>query len=164
MSKRSIFISAILLLNCSAVFAAYPQTQGQSGQVQQSQSQLRWYTNYNQAAQAAQSENKPIVLFFTGSDWCGWCKKIHQEVFSSPDFAQAVGNQFVFVEVDFPMNSQLPADQAQQNANLKQKYGITGYPTIVVLDSRGNFIAETGYRPGGGRAYADYLRQLVQQR
>lgn len=124
--------------------------------------QIKWYTNYSQAVQEAQKNHLPILLFFTGSDWCGWCKKMHQEVFSSPDFIQSAGRSFVFVDIDFPMNKQLPADITQQNAQLKQKFGITGYPTIVVLDPNQNFIAESGYRSGGGKAYADYLNQLVQ--
>jgi protein disulfide-isomerase len=124
--------------------------------------QINWYTNYAQAVQEAQKARKPILLFFTGSDWCGWCKKMHQEIFASPDFISQVGNGFVFVDVDFPMNTKLPAELAQQNTQLKQKYGVTGYPTVIILDSNENFIAETGYRPGGGKAYADYLRQLLQ--
>lgn len=126
-------------------------------------SQIRWFSNYNQAVQEAQQSKLPILLFFTGSDWCGWCKKMHAEIFSSPEFAQAAGNAFVFVDVDFPMNKQLPAELAQQNTQLKQKYGVTGYPTVIVLDPNQNFVAETGYRPGGGKAYADYLKQLLQQ-
>lgn len=127
----------------------------------QQMGQIRWYTSYSEAAAVAKKENKPLLLFFTGSDWCGWCKKMHQEVFSSSEFAQSVGNNFIFVEVDFPMNKPLPSAQQQENNQLKQKYGITGYPTIIILDPNGNFIAETGYRPGGGKAYADYLKQLL---
>lgn len=122
-------------------------------------SQIQWHTNFNQAMQLAQKERKPIVLFFTGSDWCGWCKKMHQEIFASSEFAQAAGNQFIFVEIDFPRGRQLSPEMAQQNEMLKQKYGITGFPTVILLDSNGNFIAETGYMPGGGRAFAAYLKQ-----
>jgi len=123
---------------------------------------IRWYTNFQQAANDARQSQKPMLLFFTGSDWCGWCKKIQQEVFSNSDFARSVGGDFIFVEIDFPMNKQLPPDLAQQNAQLKRQFGITGYPTVIILDSQQNIIAETGYRAGGGRAYADYLKQFVQ--
>ncbi len=141
--------------------SSQPTASQQQGSMQQASS-VHWYTNYNQAAAQAQKEKKPLLLFFTGTDWCGWCKKMDQEIFSSPDFAKAAGNEFVFVELDYPMNKKLPQDEAQQNASLKQKFGITGYPTVVILDPNGNFIAESGYRPGGGKAYADYLKQLVQ--
>lgn len=123
---------------------------------------INWFTDYSQATAAAKKQNKPMILFFTGSDWCGWCKKMVQEVFKSPEFAQEVGNDFIFVDVDFPMNQQLAANITQQNAQLKQQYGVTGYPTLIILDSNQNFVAETGYRPGGGKAYADYLKQLIQ--
>jgi thiol-disulfide isomerase/thioredoxin len=124
--------------------------------------QIQWLMNYQQAVGAAKQQSRYILLFFTGSDWCGWCKKMESEVFSDPAFANAVSSKFVFVEVDFPMNKALPSDIAQQNAQLKQQYGITGYPTVVILDSNQNFVAETGYRPGGGREYANYLMGLVQ--
>ena len=130
-------------------------------QPSQGSSKIQWLTNYQQAMTAAQGDKKSVLLFFTGSDWCGWCKKIEKEVFETSDFASAVGNKFVFVKLDFPMNNQLPREEAQQNAMLKQKYGVSGFPTIVILDSSGNFLAETGYRPGGGKEYADYLLGLI---
>lgn len=158
--KRLLFVICLSLLPFGiapimAQPAAMNPPAGQPGQIQ-------WYTNYNQAVQEAQRTRLPIILFFTGSDWCGWCKKMQQEIFSSPEFVQSAGNSFIFVEVDFPMNKQLPPEITQQNTQLKQKYGVTGYPTLVILDYNQNFVAESGYRAGGGRAYADYLRQLLQ--
>jgi len=147
------FCLAMFTLGTSSAFAQQAQATG---------SKIQWFTNYNTAVKEAAKNQKPIVLFFTGSDWCGWCKKMHQEVFSSPDFVSQVGNAFIFVDVDFPMNQQLAPEIAQQNNMLKQKFGVTGYPTVIILDSKENFIAETGYRPGGGKAYADYLKQLIQ--
>jgi len=171
---KHLLVACILALGFSPAFAANNQkphsntgnahaTQQQQQQASsKSQSgQIKWYKNFSEAAAAAKQAHKPLLLFFTGSDWCGWCKKMDQEVFSSSDFAQAVGNDFVFVEIDFPMNKPLPPEQTQANNELKKKYGVTGYPTIIILDSSGNFIAETGYRPGGGKAYADYLKQLL---
>lgn len=122
---------------------------------------IQWYTNYQEAAQVAKKDKKPLFLFFTGSDWCGWCKKMESEILSTPDFANAAGSRFVFVMLDFPMNQTLPPDIAEQNNQLKQKYGVTGYPTVIILDSNENFVAETGYRSGGGKAYADYIFGLV---
>lgn len=164
MTKR--FLLSLVLgcctLGMTSLFAQYsanPSTQSQPGSPATA---INWYTNYQQAVSAAKQSNRPIVLFFTGTDWCGWCKKMHQEIFSSPDFIKEVGNNFIFVELDFPMNKQLPQALSQQNIMLKQKFGVTGYPTVVILDPNENFIAETGYRPGGGRSYAEYLRQLLQ--
>ncbi len=160
--RKHLFATCVLALCLSPAFAA-----GQNGKVSppaastQSAGQIKWYKNYNEAEAAAKKANKPLLLFFTGSDWCGWCKKMDQEVFASPDFAKDVGNDFIFAEIDFPMNKPLPPEEQQVNNNLKQKYGVTGYPTVIILDANGNFIAETGYRPGGGKTYAEYLKQLL---
>jgi protein disulfide-isomerase len=140
--------------------------QPQSGVSQQPANQIQWYTNYNEALKVAKQNNKPVLLFFTGSDWCGWCKKMMQEIFSSPEFTQTLGNSFVFIEIDFPMNKKLAPEIAQQNNQLKQENGVTGYPTVIIkkyVNDNLTFVAETGYRPGGGKAYADYLNQLMQQ-
>ncbi len=158
--KKYLLAACLMALGFTPLSAAYQQQMGNGSAMQQA-GQMKWYKSYSEAAQVAQKDKKPLLLFFTGSDWCGWCKKMDQEVFASPEFAKMVGNDFIFVEIDFPMNKPLPAQQQQENNSLKQKYGVSGYPTIIILDSNGNFIAETGYRPGGGKAYAEYLKQLL---
>jgi thioredoxin-related protein len=124
--------------------------------------QIQWTSNYSVGMQQAAKEGKNVFLYFTGSDWCGWCKKLDQEVLSQAEFANATGSKFVFVKLDYPMNKAGDEAQVQQNARLKQQYGVTGFPTVVLLDSKGTFIAETGYRSGGPRSYAAYIEQLIQ--
>ncbi|MCH9609419.1 MAG: Disulfide bond reductase DsbH [Chlamydiales bacterium] len=133
----------------------------QSPQMQTQGSSIQWFTDYQSAMQMAQKERKPLILYFTGSDWCGWCKKMDSEIFSSPEFTSAVGSKFIFVKLDFPMNQKLPQEEIQQNAQLKQRYGVTGYPTIVIVDASGGFLGQTGYRSGGGKAYANYLDSFL---
>jgi len=135
---------------------AQQQEKVQSGQRPQSGT-FKWYTNFDEASMVASQSRRPMVLYFTGSDWCGWCKKMDQEVFASSEFQNAVGGKYIFVKLDFPMNSKLPESEMRQNAQLKQRYGVTGYPTLVLIDSEGSFIGETGYRSGGGRSYAEWL-------
>lgn len=169
MFKKAFIFAALSCLTGSLLFADAGQNvnsgSGQQsgygyGQAAPSQGKIQWYTDFNQALQVAKQQNKPIVLFFTGSDWCGWCKKINQEVFSSADFASIAGDKFIFVDVDFPRNKQQPQQIMQQNADLKQKYNVTGYPTVIIIDSNQNLLETTGYRPGGGKEYANYLLQF----
>ena len=156
---------AVILLALLSTTFLYAQNgqQPMKGQTQMTHSsgKIMWMDNYEQAMQQASKEHMPVILYFTGSDWCGWCKKMDQEVFASPAFAEEVGHKFVFVKVDFPMNSKLPESMARQNAQLKQRYGVTGYPTVVIVDAQGGFIGETGYRSGGGKAYAQWLEQFL---
>ena len=156
--KRMIVLFSILLCYGITAFAA---TNGSPIPTVVQGSSIKWNTNFNAAVSQAKQANKYILLFFTGSDWCGWCKKLDNEVFSTSEFANTVGNQFVFVELDFPMGQKPSSEVEKQNADLKKKFGVTGFPTVVILDSAQNFVAETGYRSGGGKAYADYLLGLL---
>jgi hypothetical protein len=38
-------------------------------------SSLNWTTDYQAALKQGAQENKTILLFFTGSDWCTWIRK-----------------------------------------------------------------------------------------
>lgn len=123
---------------------------------------INWMTNYEQAVNQAKSTSKPIVLFFTGSDWCSWCIKLERESLDTREFAMAVGDRFIFVKLDFPVNSPLPSNIASQNKQLQKKFNVRGFPTLVILDpNQLTQIGTTGYRAGGGRAYADHLLKII---
>jgi len=107
--------------------------------------ELDWQTDLPKAQAQAKTEKKLVMLDFTGSDWCGWCIKLNKEVFSRPAFAEYAKKNLVAVEVDFPNKKRLSAAQKQANDALAKKYGIRGYPTIIVLDSEGKKVGELGY-------------------
>lgn len=122
---------------------------------------INWLTNYDEAVSLSKSNSKPIVLFFTGSDWCGWCSKLEKEALDTPEFAQIAGTRFVFVKLDFPLNTTLPPHLAVQNKDLQKKYNVKGFPALIILDHQQNQIGSTGYRPGGGKMYAEHLSKFI---
>lgn len=122
---------------------------------------ITWMTNYNLAATQAKESGKPLLLFFTGSDWCVWCIKAEKEIFSTPEFTQAAGDKFVFVKVDFPLNQDLSVDQVAQNEKLKNQYSVRAFPTMVLVSPSGTVLATTGYAEGGGAKYAAMLLKLA---
>ncbi|BBI16502.1 thioredoxin family protein [Neochlamydia sp. S13] len=123
---------------------------------------LQWMTNYEEAENLSRATFKPIILFFTGSDWCNWCSKLEQESLDTPEFAQAVGDKFIFMRLDFPVNSTLPTPLAVQNKQLQKKYNIRSFPTLIILDGQQQKqIGITGYRAGGGKMYAAHLSKIV---
>ncbi len=93
-----------------------------------------WLHDLETARAQAKAENKALLLFFTGSDWCGWCVRLHSTVFNTPAFAQYTQDKFILLEIDMPHNKakQSPAEQAQNKA-LVSKYNITAYPSVLVL-------------------------------
>lgn len=120
-----------------------------------------WQTDFTAAKAKAKAENKLLLVDFTGSDWCGWCIRLKQEVFDQELFQSEAPKQFVLVELDFPRQKQLSAALKEQNDRLARQYKIQGYPTILVLDADGAVIARTGYQAGGPEKYMRHLVAFV---
>lgn len=115
-----------------------------------------WLVDLDEAYTVSQKEGKPILANFTGSDWCGWCKKLDADVFSKPEFQDWAKKNVVLLEVDFPRRFQIPQKNQQQNGALQQALGITGYPTIWLMNitkdaATGKYnlnpLGKTGYTP-----------------
>lgn len=100
-----------------------------SGILTQAQ-ELNWQTDMAKATEQSLKEKKPLLLFFTGSDWCGWCLKLQRDVLKTTEFATWATQNVILVELDFPRNK--PQDPAikTQNQQLAQTFGIQGYPTV----------------------------------
>jgi protein disulfide-isomerase len=90
---------------------------------------LVWHTDLNKAIELANKQNKPMMLFFTGSDWCGWCKRLQQEVFTQTEFKKWAQDNVILVEVDFPRANIQTEEVKAQNRNLQQQFAVRGYPT-----------------------------------
>jgi len=112
--------------------------------------ELTWTTSLPEASAKAKKENKLILLNFTGSDWCVWCKKLDADVFSKKEFVDYAAKNLVLVELDFPAAKKLPADLATANNALKDKYSIEGYPTLIALKPDNTVVwKQVGYLEGG---------------
>lgn len=117
-----------------------------------------WITSYPAALKTAAEKNKTVLLDFTGSDWCGWCIKMHKETLSKKDFVSYAADNLVLVEVDFPNNVPQTAEQKKANEALKAKYGIEGFPTFILVDSNGKELGrQVGYLAGGPSAFTDKI-------
>lgn len=120
-----------------------------------------WLTDYDQALKVAAEKKLPVLVDFTGSDWCGWCIRLDKEVFSQDAFKAYAKENLVLLKLDFPRRNKLPKDEAARNQALAEKFGIQGFPTIVLLGDDGQEKARTGYKPGGADAYVEHLKGLL---
>jgi protein disulfide-isomerase len=119
-----------------------------------------WQTDYPHAiAQAAESK-KTVLLNFTGSDWCVWCHRLRDEVFTQKPFLDFAGENLVLVELDFPRKTSQAATQKAQNEKLAAQFHVTSYPTIVVVDSSGRELGRTGYMYGGAKTFVRELKRF----
>jgi cytochrome c biogenesis protein CcmG, thiol:disulfide interchange protein DsbE len=122
-----------------------------------------WHTSYEKAVELAKKNDTPILVNFTGSDWCGWCIRLKNEVFSKQEFQDWATRSVVLLELDFPRSKELPEWLKAQNVRLRDKYEIRGYPTILFLDSGGEVLARSGYKEGGPVVWTADADKLVAQ-
>ena len=118
------------------------------------------YDDFAAALAKAKAENKFIIVDFTGSDWCGWCIRLDKEVFDTPFFIEKAPAKYVLLKLDFPRKKEQSAEIKEANKALSKKYGIEGFPTILILDAKGEKVAQTGYAPGGPEKYLKQLDSL----
>lgn len=93
-----------------------------------------WQTDVDAALALAKTENKAVMVEFTGSDWCPPCMMMKKEVFSKKAFVQGASEDFILVHLDFPNGD---PELAEKNQPAAEKYKIEGFPTVILLDSEG---------------------------
>lgn len=122
-------------------------------------------TDFETARKKAAAEKKPMLVKFTGSDWCPPCMKLNKEVFSKKDFKSAVEKDFVVVILDFPRKTQLSEEQSKANKAVAKKYGLKSYPTVMLMDHKGKvFKSMSGYGGGGVEQYLKVLKDSLRAR
>lgn len=120
-------------------------SQAQEGQV--------WHTNIDEAISVSKKENKPLFLFFTGSDWCGWCIRLQKEVFKTPEFTAWAKDNVVLVELDFPRKNMQTDEIKKQNMELQQFFAVQGYPTVWFTKAGIDPSGKTSFEKQGSQGY-----------
>lgn len=132
-----------------------------AGSDEKTEENSAWLTDYEVAKKQATEENKTILMDFTGSDWCGFCIQLHEEVFSLPEFKDYAKENLVLLELDFPRGKRLSPDLVAQNEKLQEEFKVQGFPTILLLDGEGRPFGRTGYQAGGPTAYIEHLSEFI---
>ena len=122
---------------------------------------LAWLDDYPAAVASAGKSGRPLLLNFTGSDWCVWCHRLRDEVFQTPFFAKYAADSLVLVELDYPRQKTLSPELKKQNSTLAEKYAVTGYPTIILLAANGKMLGRLGYMQGGPKTFVRELKRLI---
>ncbi len=117
-----------------------------------------WMTDLSKAQAKAKAEKKLLFVEFTGSDWCPPCKKLKSEILSTADFAEYAKKNLVLVQLDFPRSKEQSAELKKANQELSKKFGVRGFPTVLVLDGEGKELdRQVGF---GGGSTKDYVAKL----
>ena len=106
-----------------------------------SQDDSSWLVNYEEVYQKSIKENKPIMANFTGSDWCGWCKKLKKAVFDQDEFQKWANENVILFELDYPRRTPQAPEIKKQNQELQQTFRslVRGYPTVLIFDIERSF-------------------------
>jgi thiol-disulfide isomerase/thioredoxin len=106
----------------------------EAGQAAARPKAITW-RSYEEGVAQAQKEGKRTLVDFM-ADWCGYCRKMDADTYSNASVI-ALSGRYVFARVN-----------VDQQGDVARKYGVTGLPTALVLDSGGREIARViGYVP-----------------
>ena len=131
-----------------------------------------WMVSVEKAQAVSAETGKPIMANFTGSDWCGWCKRLTANVFSKPEFKKWADENVVLLELDFPRRTQLPEEIQQQNYSLQKAFKVTGYPTVWIFYLEQNTdtdqmnikaLGRTGYK-NSVKEFTDDVDQMIAEK
>ncbi len=121
-----------------------------------------WMTDFEKAKAKAEKMDRHLLVDFSGSDWCTWCIKLDNEVFKKEAFKEYATEHLVLMLVDFPSDkSAQSAELRAKNKALREKYDVSGYPTILILEPNGELVDRTGYKRGGAEAYVEHIKNLI---
>jgi thioredoxin-related protein len=123
-----------------------------------------WQIDYVESVAQAKKENKVIMLYFSGSDWCKPCIIWKKEVFDTDTFQQFANENIVPVKLDFPRlkKNKLPESQLKQNESLAAKYNNEGvFPMVVFVDANGAVLEKSAYRAGGPDEFIEYVESIL---
>lgn len=151
--KQKLFAAALIAFGLFALNVFTPQSSAEGVE-------LGWLTDYKKALETARTEKKAVLVDFTGSDWCVWCIKLRKEVFETTEFSQYAKTNLVLLEIDFPNGKPQTDELRKQNRQLREQFGIEGFPTIVILDSEGKPLGRTGYIRGGPQPFIKEIESI----
>jgi S1-C subfamily serine protease len=125
-----------------------------------------WLQDYEAARQLAAKEKKDLLILFDGSDWCGYSMRMTQAVFSKSEFREGTKADFVLVFIDFPRSpgAKAKVQNADRNRQLSERFGVGGFPTIILADSEGRPYGIDNYQSGDAKKYVQRLAEWKEVR
>ena len=152
----------MMIFSLLVVLAGTPVLSADEHVAEPTEESLTWVKDIAVARELATKEGKDILINFTGSDWCGWCKRLDGEVFSVPAFHESAGKQYIYLYLDFPRSEEAKAKVVDEALNDKKRdeMGVDGFPAIILADSQMRPYARTGYQNGGPEKYLVHIAEL----
>lgn len=116
-----------------------------------------WHRDYASAMNEARTENKKLLIVFTGTDWIEICGKFYDDILGDPAFIETVSAKFALLKLEYPKDNVLPREEAAQKAVLREAYRVRGFPTVVLSDAAGRPFGLNGYQPLAPKEYGEQI-------
>ncbi len=123
-----------------------------------------WQVSYSEALSCAEHQNKPIILVFSGSDWCAPCIKLDKEIWQSTEFKSYAKENYILYKADFPRKKSNKLDQRleTQNKALAESFNPKGhFPLVVVLSKSEKVLGQTAYKKIIPTEYISHLNSFL---
>ena len=149
----------MIILLFLSLFHLYP------SQTDSNPEPAEWLTDFEEACQQANEKNLPVLMVFSGSDWCKPCIKLRKEVFENPYFVENAPGHFILLNLDFPRykKNRLPKEVEKHHYEMADLYNPKGeFPLVLILKNK-KVIGRTGYSAEGAQAYLEDLIQITQE-
>lgn len=108
------------------------------------------FLSVDKALIQSSQEQKPILLIFSGSDWCKPCIQLKENVLETAAFTK-FAEELIVLYLDFPYKraNKLSKQEQKHNENLAERYNKNGhFPKSVFIDHTGKNIGEVVYEKG----------------
>lgn len=161
-SFQSYFLIFVLFIAMSSPLAASSGSLVVNSGSLVASSGSQWMTDIDAALALAKKTNKPVLVDFSGSDWCKWCIQLDEEVFEKSEFKIWAKKNIIMCLIDSPRDkSILSEEQYKKNRETTKRYEVKGYPTVLLLGKDGKVFGKTGYKRGGPKSYIAHLEELI---
>jgi thioredoxin-related protein len=119
---------------------------------------LNWISTYKESLKKSKKEKKPVLIYFTGSDWCGPCKILDKDLFNTARFKDLADKSLILLEVDIPRRLDIISPEKMfENTYIQEKYNVKSFPTLMIVNHRGKKLAEKK-----GYVLTDYYYPFLQ--
>ena len=125
--------------------------------------EIAWSKDYIETLKRSQESGKPAFVYFSGSNWCGFCKRFDAQMEDSEAFQSYLKENFELVNLDFPRPSPVDDPNFELNTWLKTQHTVSGFPTILVMDHRGVILARSGYKREGAEVFIKDLKNKINE-
>ena len=155
---RKLVFAFIIYLFTTQVYFAQDSLLSVSEYAKSNEVELNWMPTYKEALKKSKREKKQVLIYFTGSDWCGPCKVLDKDLFHTEKFKALAEEDLILLEVDIPRRLDIISpDRMKENKIIQKKYRVNSFPTLMIVNHRGKKIAEKK-----GYIMTEYYYQFLQ--